>query len=320
MMHETWRWWLRGVAQYPQRSTSDQPFSPMQEVVLQLILLDGLLCQCWCQAVLLKPEKLQPAPRKRKHPPQKTSASERTPTTLPSPTIPLTPPYNTPLQSDLFSGTWVDNRSESQKKAEQERTQPAQMTLFRQREIAQFGVRAHPQMPLSPHTKLVLIAEDPRTEEEKERDLQRAAQALTSKLFPDEAQETVRHTSSLEPPPRDALPDEPPETSADAPQVRLALYLRLVQLGQAAAIAPESSSADRLILTALTVMDALHYGLRREEIHMALQIGAHHRDRQQRSAIPAAPQRPFSPSFLFAELAPLSAVRRILPPPPPALF
>jgi len=230
------------------------------------------------------------------------------------------PSSEIPLQVEMFTGALRDTRSESQRSAAAQQNQPQPTLMFKQREIAQFGVRARPQMSLSPKTKLALVMEDPRTEEEKERDLQRAAQALTSKLFPDEVQETVRHTSSLEPPPRAALPDEPPETTADAPQVRLALYLRLVQLGQAAAIAPESSSADRLILTALTVMDALHYGLRREEIHMALQIGAHHRDRQQRSAIPAAPQRPFSPSFLFAELAPLSAVRRILPPPPPALF
>jgi hypothetical protein len=43
--------------------------------------------------------------------------------------------------------------------------------MFPQHEIAQFGVNARPLTPLSPNTKLVLINEDPRTPEEKERDL-----------------------------------------------------------------------------------------------------------------------------------------------------
>jgi hypothetical protein len=73
-------------------------------------------------------------------------------------------------QIDLFSGEVVDNRTRAQKQADREREKPQQAEMFAQREIAQFGVRANPHLPLSEHTKLVLIREDPRTEEEIERD------------------------------------------------------------------------------------------------------------------------------------------------------
>lgn len=88
-----------------------------------------------------------------------------------------------PLQYDLFTGEKVDTRTSSQRKADGERNQLQQMEMFKQREIAQFGVRAHPQMSLSPHTKLVLIREDPRTEEEIERDRMKEAEANTHQLF-----------------------------------------------------------------------------------------------------------------------------------------
>lgn len=87
------------------------------------------------------------------------------------------------LQQDMFTGELVDNRTGGQKRTDREREQPQQTEMFGQREIAQFGVRARPQMSLSPHTKLVLIAEDPRTPEEVERDLQRTAEALTCQMF-----------------------------------------------------------------------------------------------------------------------------------------
>jgi hypothetical protein len=86
-------------------------------------------------------------------------------------------------QKDMFTGDWVDNRTSRQKRQDREREQPQQIELFSQREIAQFGVNAHPLLPLSPHTKLGLIFEDPRTEEEKERDLQRAAEEKTFQMF-----------------------------------------------------------------------------------------------------------------------------------------
>jgi len=87
------------------------------------------------------------------------------------------------LQVDIFSGELVDTRSAAQKRRDLEALQPRQMEMFSQRDVAQFGVNAHPLLPLSPNTKLLLIPEDPRTEEEMERDLQRAAEQQTYRMF-----------------------------------------------------------------------------------------------------------------------------------------
>ena len=87
------------------------------------------------------------------------------------------------LQFDMFTGEPVDNRTRKQKKQDKERGQPKQTEMFSQREIAQFGVNPHPLLPLSPNTKLLLIPEDPRTEEEIEQDRQRAAQKQTYQMF-----------------------------------------------------------------------------------------------------------------------------------------
>lgn len=89
-----------------------------------------------------------------------------------------------PLQFDMFSGQLVDNRTTQQKQQDKERWRNLkQMEMFSQKEIAQFGVSARPVMPLSPG-KLVLISQDPRTEEEIEQDRLQQAEALTSDLFP----------------------------------------------------------------------------------------------------------------------------------------
>ncbi|MCZ7554597.1 MAG: hypothetical protein M5U05_18800 [Anaerolineales bacterium] len=92
-----------------------------------------------------------------------------------------------PLQFDMFTGEPVDNRTRKQKKQDKEREQPKQTEMFSQREIAQFGVNPHPLLPLSPNTKLILISEDPRTEEEIEQDRQRAAQKQTYEMFAEPA-------------------------------------------------------------------------------------------------------------------------------------
>jgi len=83
----------------------------------------------------------------------------------------------------MFTGEWDDNRMRRQKKLDREREQLKQQEMFSQREMAQFGVNPRPLLPLSPHTKLGLIFEDHRTEEEIERDLQRAAEEKTRQLF-----------------------------------------------------------------------------------------------------------------------------------------
>ena len=86
-------------------------------------------------------------------------------------------------QFNMFTGEWDDNRTPRQKRLDEERGKLKQIEMFPQREVAQFGVTAHPLMPLSPHTKLILISEDPRTDEEIERDIQRAAEERTATMF-----------------------------------------------------------------------------------------------------------------------------------------
>lgn len=90
-----------------------------------------------------------------------------------------------PLQFDMFTGELVDNRTRQQKRLDVEREQPKQIEMFSQREIAQFGVNPHPLLPLSSTTKLLLIPEDPRTEEEIEQDRQREALKQTYQMFPE---------------------------------------------------------------------------------------------------------------------------------------
>lgn len=58
--------------------------------------------------------------------------------------------------------------------------------MFSQRDMAQFGVDAHPKIPLSDHTTLGLLFEDHRTEEEKAADIQRQALEHNFMLFEEE--------------------------------------------------------------------------------------------------------------------------------------
>ena len=65
-----------------------------------------------------------------------------------------------PLQVDMFSGELFDTRSRKQKKRETELKKPVQAEMFSQRELAQFGVRANPQIPISPKTRIELALQD----------------------------------------------------------------------------------------------------------------------------------------------------------------
>ncbi len=71
-----------------------------------------------------------------------------------------------PLQFDMFSGQLVDNRTQKQKKIAQQQAQPRQTEMFSQREMAQFGVRANPKLPISVKTRLELAIGDNRSEAE----------------------------------------------------------------------------------------------------------------------------------------------------------
>lgn len=91
----------------------------------------------------------------------------------------------TALQFNLFTGEAEDRRSRKQRQADRQPALPQQLEMFSQRDIAQFGVKANPTMPLSGNVRLLLIPEDPRTPEEVERDIQRAAEERTHRMFAD---------------------------------------------------------------------------------------------------------------------------------------
>jgi hypothetical protein len=91
------------------------------------------------------------------------------------------------LQYDLFTGKLVDNRSAKQKRSDREKEGPQQGIMFSQRDMAQFGVDAHPKLPIPPKTRLELMIEDHRTDEEKAEDIQREALEHNFRLFEDEA-------------------------------------------------------------------------------------------------------------------------------------
>ena len=91
-----------------------------------------------------------------------------------------------PLQYD-FTGDLVDNRTRRQKRLARQANGWQQGAMFSQRDIAQFGVRANPEMPgIAQNGKpltMVLEIEDPRTEEEKEADRQYEIERKTDQMF-----------------------------------------------------------------------------------------------------------------------------------------
>jgi hypothetical protein len=88
-----------------------------------------------------------------------------------------------PLQFDLFSGELVDNRTAKQKRLDREQEKPQQALMFSQREMAQFGVNPRPKLPISPKTRLELMVEDHRTEEEIAAAIQEEALKQNYRLF-----------------------------------------------------------------------------------------------------------------------------------------
>ncbi len=88
-----------------------------------------------------------------------------------------------PLQFDLFSGELVDNRTAKQRRLDREQERPQQALMFSQREMAQFGVNPRPKLPISPKTRLELMVEDHRTEEEIAAAIQAEALKQNYRLF-----------------------------------------------------------------------------------------------------------------------------------------
>ena len=90
------------------------------------------------------------------------------------------------MQFDLFSGELVDNRTAKQKRLDREQEKPQQALMFSQREMAQFGVNPRPKLPISPKTRLELMIEDHRTEEEIAAAIQAEALKRNYRLFVEE--------------------------------------------------------------------------------------------------------------------------------------
>lgn len=88
-----------------------------------------------------------------------------------------------PLQMDMFTGDLVDNRTAKQKRLDREQEKPQQSLMFSQREMAQFGVNPRPKLPISPKTRLELMVEDHRTEEEIAAAIQAEALKQNYRLF-----------------------------------------------------------------------------------------------------------------------------------------
>ena len=88
-----------------------------------------------------------------------------------------------PLQFDLFTGDPVANRPAKQKRLDREQGKPQQALMFSQREMAQFGVNPRPKLPISPKTRLELMVEDHRTEEEIAAAIQAEALKQNYRLF-----------------------------------------------------------------------------------------------------------------------------------------
>jgi hypothetical protein len=101
-----------------------------------------------------------------------------------------------PLQADMFTGDWKDNRTRRQRKADRDSLQPQQQTMFTLGETYQLGASYRPWLKAAPPGQLTLEREDIRTPEEIERDLIRQANEQTTNMF---------GTNSL---PQDPVPTE----------------------------------------------------------------------------------------------------------------
>jgi len=181
-----------------------------------------------------------------------------------------------PLQFNMFSGELVDNRTSTQKRADREHNIPKQKEMFSIQETVQIGVNLRPWLSEAPKPSLVLVSEDPRSEEEIERDLMREAEALTVSLFSDVVQQDGEDK------PESVDPDnenrhEPPEKPVDGEEVtKFSAYRALVTLVREQAVTLWVDSAYRQRYynqLPLTIQGAQGAGLTATEISAAMQIG-----------------------------------------------
>ena len=191
-------------------------------------------------------------------------------------------PTEVPLQFDMFNGSLVDTRSASQKRRDHEADQPRQLDMFSQRELAQYI--PPPRMSLPATATLMLVMEDPRTEEDKDRDRERAAQTLTAPLFTSDQTTNVVLIDTDTDLFADELVDadseagvegevetQPTLSKDDERAGALAELERVVtDIGQTIAAAPDMLRAQSLWL-ALATVEATTAGVSKDEVVAVLQ-------------------------------------------------
>ena len=145
-------------------------------------------------------------------------------------------------------------------------------------DLPQLGVQARPWLNRLPRPQMVLEREDIRTDEEKERDLLREAEALTGSLFADTFAAVAVAVEPETPPESDEggeseLPLEPPVKSQPS---QAEAYLELVQIVKEYALTLWIDEAYRerfYIQLPLAILNAQAAGLTAAEITAAMQVG-----------------------------------------------
>lgn len=178
------------------------------------------------------------------------------------------------LQQDMFTGDLVDNRTRAQKTQDRKKELPHQEFLFSQRDLAEPSRQRHFEVPSK--APLILQSEDLRTDEERERDEQRAIEDAMNPLFGDTSAETETPDGD-EDPTDDEQAAEDREDGQDSAALRREVYLELVRLSQEQAetlwIAPPYEAAYFTQLRRLAAQ-ARSLGLTEYEVTLAIQIGS----------------------------------------------
>lgn len=195
------------------------------------------------------------------------------------------------LQREMFTGELVDNRTAAQKKADREQQIPVQCEMFSIHDTVQIGACLRPWLFQTPKSPLVLVGEDPRTEEEIEHDLMREAERLTNPMFAEQpaAPEVTPTLPTLDDvftptgapveevtaSPADDEDEEPTEPPAP-PVSKHAAYLALVNAAEERATTlshtPTTELAETIAMSAAK-LNAQLAGLTGDEIAAALTIG-----------------------------------------------
>jgi hypothetical protein len=160
-------------------------------------------------------------------------------------------PAETPLQVDMFTGALVDTRTAAQKQRDAAIIIPRQMEMFSQRELAQYVPL--PRMSLPDTATLMLVAEDPRTDEERERDRERAARKLTRSLFEEDAEKSSATDDGEEDIVTDAVEAAPHNTEERKRAACRELEKVIADITQTIAATPDVLRAQSMWLALATV-------------------------------------------------------------------